>query len=1524
MKKIRARFLSLLLTVCMVMSLLPMVAFATEGGATIGASSLCEHHRSHTADCYTDELTCGYVQDSGKEAVTDSDTEHVHTQDCYKLDCQFVCEDCNSALDNVVASDIVIAAFHALPDNANWQNYDYGAVESLDDLTLPNILDAKDVGGNDISIENITWESDPDFDPKAAGAYRFSPVFPNGYSLADGVDAPVITVIIEPENTVKAQMLAVASGTMSIHLTSSIPLDADTSGEGWTWTASTATLTLNRYQGQGIILDCGYGETINLVLVGDSSVTANGAHGIYCKGRLKISGSGSLTITATGAYSGYGISAGDYGTLSISGGTVTASSTSKSAFNKAPSELPASYTARWSSAADGTGFTGSNAFIWNADYKYVQIKTVEGEDDIQITAAPISGVITPAVGNAPQTTIPATDQYSASIEWRDPNGTFGGAAFAPETVYRLQVVLSAKKGYTFKGLTADNLKGFTVNGIEPSFTNPVSDTRSVIQVEFPATGTAPSTTPTVSNFTATRTAADEVDFKFTPSTGGTYGFTLQKADEVPPTNIALNTSIGKADEEHLAGGVFQSINANDVLKLYLQIADKNGNRSEVYTLEVPAYVAYDISVTGGMADPATAAEGAFVTLTADDVPNGQQFKEWNISPAVTFLNGSEKNSKTAYFTMPGQAVTAAAVFEDIPATSATGSMSIGTTSVSDLKQDASGTGWTWTAVTATLALEGSYTGESIGIFCAKTDTIQIQYNGDVTARSAYSTSLGCQGNLRISGIGGTLTLTGNPNNSGLSVEGTLEIIQSAAVAASGGMDGIYAKNGLTISGDTDVTAVGSNGMSTFNGDVTIDTTGSVSATGEGEGYAIEVVIGGDATRGQLLVKNGTVTLTQTDTPTNLHTGSLIHTGGTVNGVGVGEVNAATPVITRQPRSTMVKVGESVTLSVAATVSDGGTLSYQWKASSNSELGGSVVSNTATCTSSTAAVGTMYYLCTVTNTNENASGNKTAIISSNQVAVTVQSGGSGGGSSSGGGGSTGGSTTNVTTPPATTENPNPPTKVTTTVNPTVSGDTVSATVPEKAVDTAIAKAQAEAKKNGTAENGIVVEIKVDTKNTKAENINTSLPKASLDALVKAGATEVRITSEIADINLNLDTLKEIQKQIDSDIYVMAKKIDNSTLSAEVKKIVGNCPVYDLSITGKNGKKITDFGNGKVSVSIPYTLGANENAASVIAYYIDSTGKLTEMPNSVYDPVTQTLSFVTDHFSKFAVGYKTVTVNFTDITNHWAKDSIKFVAARGLLNGTGEGKFSPNTSMTRGMLVTALGRLAEIDAAKYTKSSFTDVKADAYYMPSVEWASKNGIVADIGDGKFVPDASITREQMAVIMQNYANAIGFNLPKVHAENSFADSIKISTWAKDVVKSMQMAGVIAGKNGNLFDPQGTATRAEVSAVLKRFVELAISTDSAEGWALNDSGKWMYYENGKAVTGKKDIDGTTYIFDQYGVTADIPQNRKYTTYIVQKGDSFWRIANNIDCTIAELEQLNGKSRFSLIHPGDVLKVPEK
>lgn len=151
----------------------------------------------------------------------------------------------------------------------------------------------------------------------------------------------------------------------------------------------------------------------------------------------------------------------------------------------------------------------------------------------------------------------------------------------------------------------------------------------------------------------------------------------------------------------------------------------------------------------------------------------------------------------------------------------------------------------------------------------------------------------------------------------------------------------------------------------------------------------------------------------------------------------------------------------------------------------------------------------------------------------------------------------------------------------------------------------------------------------------------------------------------------------------------------------------------------------------------------------------------------------------------------------------------------------------------------------------------------------------------------------------MDRYATAIGFKLPEVHTQNVFADNAKIGAWAAPSVKRIQVAGVIQGKSKNLYDPQGTATRAEVSAVLRRFVELAIFSDTAQGWTMNDSGKWMYYENGKPVTGKKDIDGSTYTFDQYGVTADVPKNLRYTTYTVQKGDSFWLIAHKLGCPMS-------------------------
>ena len=538
-------------------------------------------------------------------------------------------------------------------------------------------------------------------------------------------------------------------------------------------------------------------------------------------------------------------------------------------------------------------------------------------------------------------------------------------------------------------------------------------------------------------------------------------------------------------------------------------------------------------------------------------------------------------------------------------------------------------------------------------------------------------------------------------------------------------------------------------------------------------------------------------------------------------------------------------------------------------------------------------------------------------------VTVTLAGSG---YTNGGSSSDNSSPVIVTPPA-PDKPNSPTQGEIKVPGIADGkDNINVNITVKIVMDAFDKALADARKNGNEQNGITVLLRVDTGGKTASNVTVNLSKAVQDTIIAKKIAGIVILVDNPDIKICMDlaAITEFNRQAKSDVKIIIARAGSGQLTGNAKKAIGNRPVFDLKVNYGSGKAVSSFGAGRVSVTIPYTLGTNENAGNVQAVYVDAKGKVHWLLNSVYDSVEKVLRFSTDHFSTYGIGYKQTNTAFKDIAGHWAKEDIEFVVSRGLFSGTSNTTFSPNTAMTRGMFVTALGRLANVDVSGYAKSSFTDVKNDAYYMGYIEWASKNNIVNEVGNGKFAPDQSITREQVATIMQNYVKVIGFTLPKVHTENIFADNVKISTYAKGAVKQMQMAGVISGKNGNLFDPQGTATRAEVSAVLRRFVELTISSDAMQGWTRNDSGQWMYYENGKPVIGKNEIGGTTYTFDQYGAAADVPKNLKYTIYIVQKGDNFWLIARKLGCTTSELERLNNKSRFSIIHPGDVLRVPEK
>ncbi len=193
-------------------------------------------------------------------------------------------------------------------------------------------------------------------------------------------------------------------------------------------------------------------------------------------------------------------------------------------------------------------------------------------------------------------------------------------------------------------------------------------------------------------------------------------------------------------------------------------------------------------------------------------------------------------------------------------------------------------------------------------------------------------------------------------------------------------------------------------------------------------------------------------------------------------------------------------------------------------------------------------------------------------------------------------------------------------------------------------------------------------------------------------------------------------------------------------------------------------------------------------------------------------TKTVAFKTNHLSYYLVGYE----QFEDISNHWAKDCINYVYKKGLFSGTSKDQFSPNKSMTRGMFVTVLGRLANVNIDSVS-TGFIDVSTEQYYAPYIKWAVDNKIVSGKGKNIFAPEQAITREEMSVILANYMKLIGKEINT--QTNTFIDEQEISLWAKESVKIVQSLGLIKGKGDNKFDPKQTSTRAEVATILQRLL---------------------------------------------------------------------------------------------------------
>lgn len=177
-------------------------------------------------------------------------------------------------------------------------------------------------------------------------------------------------------------------------------------------------------------------------------------------------------------------------------------------------------------------------------------------------------------------------------------------------------------------------------------------------------------------------------------------------------------------------------------------------------------------------------------------------------------------------------------------------------------------------------------------------------------------------------------------------------------------------------------------------------------------------------------------------------------------------------------------------------------------------------------------------------------------------------------------------------------------------------------------------------------------------------------------------------------------------------------------------------------------------------------------------------------------------------------------FSDVdVDDWYAEAVGYVVKEGLMAGTSETTFGPATNLTRSMMAQVMFSMEKGVAS--AGNSFVDVPAGAWYADAVNWASANGIMSGYGDGRFGPDDPITREQIALLMYNYAKLKDYDMTATADLSLFADNAAISSWASEAMEWAVGSGLLSGKDGNMLDPTGVATRAEVATILMRFAEI-------------------------------------------------------------------------------------------------------
>ncbi|WP_338554179.1 glycosyl hydrolase 53 family protein [Paenibacillus sp. KS-LC4] len=334
----------------------------------------------------------------------------------------------------------------------------------------------------------------------------------------------------------------------------------------------------------------------------------------------------------------------------------------------------------------------------------------------------------------------------------------------------------------------------------------------------------------------------------------------------------------------------------------------------------------------------------------------------------------------------------------------------------------------------------------------------------------------------------------------------------------------------------------------------------------------------------------------------------------------------------------------------------------------------------------------------------------------------------------------------------------------------------------------------------------------------------LPAAAIKELTDHNVPVLHVWLDGVRISVSVEALAGAAAQnTAATLAFTAEKVNPAALTAEERAQVGANQVYDLTLV-QDGKQLA-WSDGQVEVSLPYTLKAGEQPHQAVVYYLNGNGTVEAVHSAVYRESEQVIVFKAAHFSRYAAAY--ANASFDDIAQYpWAKIAIEGLAAKGIVQGTASGKFQPAGSVTRTQFVHMLVQAFGLKSKEGATTKLSDIKAGSWYEQSVLAAEQNGIINGRVDGSFGIHASITREEMAVMLYRAAKQSGFAadagaVQPANASASFTDAEQISDYAQEAVAAIKQLGLISGMGNGAFAPQATATRAQSAVVIAKVLSV-------------------------------------------------------------------------------------------------------